>query len=366
MFVLLALKRRIPMPTERPHPRQFLAILFVVQGLFVAHGLASSPAVAQGLAAVPVNVSNFARAESDLYFGRYVKNGALGKFVHDREMTPVDKQPVIRMNRDTLYSFAVFDLDAGPVTIVLPDAGKRFMSMQMISEDHYVTEVVYGPGRFTYDKQKVGTRYVMAGVRTLANPDSADDMKAARGAQDAIKVEIARVGEFEVPNWDQTMQDGLRKAINDLAPFAVGLVTPRFGSRSEVDPVLHLIGTAQGWGGNPRYAAVYEGAYPKNNDGKTVHLLTVKDVPVDGFWSISLYNAEGFFQKNDLDSYSINNLTAKPNPDGSFTIQFGDCQKTTPNCLPIMAGWNYTVRLYRPHKQIVDGTWRMPAAQPVQ
>ena len=36
---------------------------------------------------------------------------------------------MIRLNRDTLYSSAVFDLDAGPVTITLPDAGKRFMSM---------------------------------------------------------------------------------------------------------------------------------------------------------------------------------------------------------------------------------------------
>ena len=84
-----------------------------------------------------------------------------------------------------------------------------------------------------------------------------------------------------------------------------------FGTRSEVDPVAHLIGTAIGWGGNPRYAAVYDPAYPKGNDGKTVHKLTVKDVPVDGFWSISLYNAKGFFEKNDLNAYSLNDLTGQ-------------------------------------------------------
>ena len=88
-------------------------------------------------------------------------------------------------------------------------------------------------------------------------------------------------------------------------------------------------------------------------------------MPVDGFWSISLYNAEGFFQKNDLNAYSLNNLTAKPNADGSFTIQFGDCQKDTPNCLPIMAGWNYTVELYRPRKEVIDAVWKFPEAQPV-
>ena len=77
---------------------------------------------------IPVTPDNFVRAESDLYFGNAVKDASgIGKFLHHRDVTPIDKQPVIRMNRDTLYSAAVFDLDAGSVTIALPDAGKRFM-----------------------------------------------------------------------------------------------------------------------------------------------------------------------------------------------------------------------------------------------
>jgi hypothetical protein len=110
---------------------------------------------------------------------------------------------------------------------------------------------------------------------------------------------------------------------------------------------------------------VYTSFYPKQNDGKTVHKLTVKDVPIDGFWSISLYNDKGFFEKNDLGAYSLNNLTAKPDADGAFTVQFGGCQSDAPNCLPIMPGWNYTVRQYRPRKEIIDGTWRFPEAHPV-
>ena len=91
--------------------------------------------------------------------------------------------------------------------------------------------------------------------------------------------------------------------------------------------------------------------YTSQNDGKTVHTLKLNDVPVDGFWSISLYNAEGYFQKNDADAYAVNNLTAKKRPDGSVVIQFGGCTSMTANCLPIMKGWNYTVRLYRPRKE---------------
>ena len=73
---------------------------------------------------------------------------------------------------------------------------------------------------------------------------------------------------------------------------ALGIPQAKFGKRGEVDPVAHLIGTAIGWGGNPDSAAMYVSAYPKANDGKTAYSLTLKDVPVDGSWSISVYNAK--------------------------------------------------------------------------
>src|SRR6185369_12206238 len=127
----------------------------------------------------PVTVDNFVRAESDLYFGRILEDsgGALGKFNHRREVASVDHQTVIRLNRDTMYSSAVFDLDAGPVTITLPDAGKRFRSMQVISEDHYVPEVSYESGPHVLDKAKAGTRYAVVGIRTLVDPANPEDVK---------------------------------------------------------------------------------------------------------------------------------------------------------------------------------------------
>ena len=314
-------------------------------------------------ATVPVNVDNFTRAETDMYFAKTVADGAFGEFRHRRQLADVDKQDVVRMNRDTIYSSGVFDLEAGPLTIVLPDSGKRFMSLQAVSEDHYTTEVVYAPGRCTYTKEKVGTRYVFIIIRTLADPQNTDDVKAANALQDKIEIEQSSKGSFAAPNWDSASRDKVRQGLNLLA--TLGTSKTKFGRKQEVDPVTHLIATAIGWGGNPDYAAVYQGRYPEANDGKTIHRLTVKDVPVDGFWSISVYNSSGFFVKNDLDAYSLNNLTAKPNDDGSFTIQFGGCKKDTPNCLPIMLGWNYTVRLYRPRKEILDGTWKFPEAKPV-
>src|SRR5512138_3728598 len=112
--------------------------------------------------AVPVTVDNFVRAESDMYFGAVaLKEGGFGKFNHHRELADIDHQNVIRLNRDTFYSAAVFDLDAGPVTITMPDAGARFMSMMVVDEDHYVPVVYYGKGSRTLTRKAMGTRYAM-------------------------------------------------------------------------------------------------------------------------------------------------------------------------------------------------------------
>jgi para-nitrobenzyl esterase len=83
---------------------------------------AAMPAAVKPMAGVPVTLDNFIRAETNFYF----KTREFGALRHSRDMAAIDKQDVVRMNRDTLYSSAVFDLEAAPVTITLPDAGKRF------------------------------------------------------------------------------------------------------------------------------------------------------------------------------------------------------------------------------------------------
>ena len=113
-----------------------------------------------------------------------------------------------------------------------------------------------------------------------------------------------------------------------------------------------------------RITRVYLPVTPARNDGATIHKFTVKDVPIDGFWSITVYNAEGYLEPNQYSAYSVNNITAKKDTDGAVAIQFGGCDGEIPNCLPIMKGWNYTVRLFRPRAEILDRTWSFPKAQP--
>jgi hypothetical protein len=313
---------------------------------------------------VTVTAENFARAESDLYFGNVIARGSLGNFHHDREPADVDNQSVIRLNRDTLYSSAVFDLNAGPVTITLPNAGMRFRSMQVINEDQYTQAVNYNAGIYYLTREYIGTRYVVVAIRTLVDPSDSRDIEQVHQLQDEIVVQQAGTGKFEVPDWDRESQKKIRAAL-----LVLGASLPdsknMFGARDQVDPVRFLIGSAMAWGGNPEKDAIYINVTPAGNDGKTVHKLTVNDVPVDGFWSISLYNAQGYFEKNESNAYSINNLTAIKGVDGSVTVQFGGCNSGAANCLPIMPGWNYIARLYRPRKEVLDGTWKFPEAQPI-
>jgi hypothetical protein len=314
---------------------------------------------------VAVTPDNFVRAETDRYFASGVRRVGLGRFEHYRNPMPIDAQTVIRANRDTLYSDALFDLDAGPATITLPDPGNRFLSMQVISQDHYTPEVHYGAGSHTLTRERVGTRYVLVAIRILFDPSDPQDLPRVHALQDAIAVQQAGPGRFEVPDWNQ---DSLKKVRDLLLGLAETLPDTRrmFGTREQVDPVRHLIGSASAWGGNPETEALYLNVVPSRNDGTTVYRLNVGQVPVDGFWSISLYNAQGYYEANPLNAYSLNSLMARRSGDGVVQVQFGGCDGQVLNCLPIMPGWNYMVRLYRPRPEILNGNWIFPQAQPAE
>jgi hypothetical protein len=175
--------------------------------------------------------------------------------------------------------------------------------MQVINEDHYVPEVVYGKGDYTLTKGMVGTRYVAVAIRTLVDPEDPKDIAQVHALQDAIKVSQKSAGSFEVPNWDQTSQNKVRDALLVLAT-TIPDFKKAFGTKAQVDPIRHLIGTAAAWGGNPDKDATYLNITPAKNDGNTIYKLNVKNVPVDAFWSVSLYNAEGYYEKNHYNAYS--------------------------------------------------------------
>jgi hypothetical protein len=319
---------------------------------------------AAGHGTKPVNVDNFVRAESDHMFRANMKafNAKIGQLILLRKPTTPDNQPVIRMNQDTLYAGVVLDLSK-PVKTTLPEIGGRYMSMHVINQDHYMF-VESRPGTYELTEDSVGTRFAYVTIRTFYNAGDPDDLPKAHAAQDKIKISGGGDGPFEAPNWDMDQLAVARKALNDLAVLGFD-TTYAFGRKEDVRPVDYLVGAAAGWGGLPRTAALYILSSVERNDGKTPHAVTVKDVPVDAFWSITVYNADGYLEANDLGRNSYNNFSAKPNKDGSITIHFGGDPKSV-NYLPITKGWNYAIRMYEPRSEILDGSWTFPAIEPAK
>jgi hypothetical protein len=307
-----------------------------------------------------ITLDNLLRAETDHMIRQNIEAFGLevGQVVHQRETVDLAKQPVIRMNVDTIYSSLLLDLTK-PVEITLPEIDGRYQSMHVMSQEHYMF-VEATPGTYRLTEEEVGTRFAAVSFRTFIDPSDPDDVKAAHAAQDGIAVSGGGSGPFEAPDWDTEKLAAARKALNDLAAGISFDSARAFGRKDEVDPVQYLIGGMAGWGGLPAHGAIYLVDAVDRNDGDTPYAVTAKDVPVDAFWSITVYNEDGYMEPNDMGRNNYNNVTAEPNDDGSITIHLGACDDGRVNCIPITPGWNYAIRMYQPREEILDGSWSFP------
>src|SRR5260370_4877495 len=194
-----------------------------------------------------VTVENYNRAQTDVNFAGVVKNGGFGKFRHGRELAPPAQQGIVRPNRDTLYSFAIVDLDAGPVMITLPEARKRFMGMQVVNQDQYTPATYYGVCTHTLTREMVGTSYAIVVVRFFVDFSIEQYVRQVLYLQDEIRFSQKSPRAFEVPHWDEAR---LNKGHAALQPLGTTLSDTRrmFGANEkQIDPVKHLIGSAMLW-----------------------------------------------------------------------------------------------------------------------
>src|SRR5688572_12883935 len=112
-----------------------------------------------------VNVDNFVRAETARMLADIQATaGGVNRFRHNREPAPIEEQTVIRLNRDTFYSFAVVDLAEGG-RLTVPDAGERYVSVMVVNEDHLINQVLHGAGTFELSADGAGSRYALLAVR---------------------------------------------------------------------------------------------------------------------------------------------------------------------------------------------------------
>ncbi|WP_235619875.1 DUF1254 domain-containing protein [Gulosibacter faecalis] len=127
-----------------------------------------------------VSAENYARAESARMFTAFTARAeGSNRWNHGRQPTPIDAQTVIRMNRDTLYSANVLDVSQG-ATITVPDAGGRYVSVMLVSEEHYIERILHEPGTYELTAEQLGSEFVLAAARVLVDPQSPTTSRRSR------------------------------------------------------------------------------------------------------------------------------------------------------------------------------------------
>ena len=313
--------------------------------------------------AVHVNVDNFSAAETARLFDEILKrSGGINQWFHYREPTRVDNQPVIRMNRDTLYSSAILDISEG-ASLTLPDAGGRYMTVMAPNAEHYLHRVFSDPGTYELTVDEHGTDFINLSVRTFVDPADEEDIAEVNRLQDQLVITANSSRPYSHPDYDEASLTATRDALLALAT-GVPDTAHMFGKPSEVESTRHLIGTAFAWGGLPESEAYYYIESEPMPVGR--YTFTFAEVPVDGFWSVTIYNRDGYLEANPYDSYNKNGVASEPEPDGSVILNLAPDGEGLKNHLYVMDGWNYALRLYRPRPEVVDKTWTPPTPQRIE
>lgn len=100
------------------------------------------------MAKTPVTRETYCRAETDrTFFNTLRMTGGVNRFFCFRQVTPLDKQTVVRMNKDTLYAAAIVDTAKGASITVPPMPDGRYCSVMLVDNDHYSAGVIYTAGR---------------------------------------------------------------------------------------------------------------------------------------------------------------------------------------------------------------------------
>src|SRR5512137_3040365 len=314
------------------------------------------------MATVKVTPETYVRAESDRTFSNLAAlAGGVNRFHHIRSPTPLDKQTVIRMNLDTIYSIVIVDTAKG-ATITLPRAPDgRLISALVVDNDHYAPAVFYEPGPHPIPRD---TRYAAVIVRIqIMDPRDPAEVALVNGLQDQLAVSAGSADPLPPLQWEPESLQALTDRYNEEAKALRGF-KGLMGPRGKVDEKRRHLVAAAGWGLNPDEDATYF-MYAGEHDPAKGYAATYQVPENRAFWSITVYGADGYMKSENA---ILNSSTAKLNADGTFTVHFGSEELCgdVPNRLDVTPGWNFVMRVYRPGRSVLDGSYVLPPVRPVK
>lgn len=295
--------------------------------------------IAEGGSEIIVTEDNFPQAYSNLRFDAIIKQaGGINKFLEmPTASSDPSKQFVVRMNRDTFYATSIFDMTGG-IYLTIPETD-RYVSIQVVDENHETQPMIYGPGRH---KLTAKTTHAFVIVRSL-------DDKARRN----LVAEPNSSKPFIVKDWDNASFEKVAASGNKI--FSNGYDQSKAYSNKESGqtPYMNFVGAAGGWGGAMVQDNIYQTSQYMSSDG--CYEMTFVDPQARDFWSATVYNGDGYLF-NDVANLSSEMGPVK-NADGTYTVRYG-CDEQ-PNNIPIREGnttgkFNVVMRHYGPSKMVTN------------
>lgn len=304
---------------------------------------------------IKVTRENFVVAESNrMMFDIQQQAGGINKTISLPRPTSVDFQPVVRMNQDTLYHSTVVNISKG-ATVTIPEMDGRYVSLQVHDEKHFVPMFEYGPG--TYEL-KADTDYVVAVIRIQVDESDPEDVRKAAEWQKQIVIKSNSDVPLKLGNWDITSLDAVRAELNAELHKYSALETMGDGTPESVNVEAHRAITAGGYLAAPAKHAMYETSAGNDSNECTAVTYNAPTVVGNGFWSITMYNADGYIFNEKA---SVNSKNAVYNEDGTFTMHYGNnCPDDAVNVLNTVDGWNIMMRIYRATDDIVKSGFELP------
>lgn len=274
--------------------------------------------------------------------------------------TSLTAQKIPYMNRDLLFGIGVFDVQK-PITLQLPDVGVRYMSVMPINEQGYTHQVYSGEETFKISKKDVESDYIILIVRIYTDVSDPQDIKEVNAYLNQIKISTESAQEYQPKSFPQEAYQAMNTMLKNKLKTLKN-TQYCYGSKEHVIPNKFRICAINGFGGLPAYGMYSERRTIKDpNKGYFMH---IDQVPMDGFWSITVYDEEGLFDESNPVSNTISSVVAKRNQDGSTTVNIGSCGEKKPtNCIETEKNAAYILRIYKPDSEVTEHIWQIPPLQ---
>ena len=326
------------------------------------------PIDSSGWAVNPVDhgmtAEEFIRAESLHFMKGMAGREGINNFYHFTSLAKAEDKWVVSPNNDVIYSMGIVDASKG-FTLTLPDTGDRFITGQIVTEEHMSHHLV-GGGVYKFTGEEFNGSHVAIGVRVGTDATAEDVALIVDKLQPQMKVDSKSAG--EVSPYDEAALLKVRTALMveyDKLPDTFGQMTDDVKKVKDWEKFTYC--TAGAWGLAEDKYAMYLPYNLKGAKKDVCYTATYTQPKVGEFWSITAYNNEKYLMSNDHNI--VNTGNAVLNDDGTFTVHFGpeSCQhrKDVKNfILTTEDNWGFLMRAYEPDVKAFEA-YEIPEIKPV-